>query len=133
MNEKWPTKNSSFIQGLEGDSKIQHGDEELKNQENTVVTNLELGISYKETVIDLPLHRQKEVGIKRIRRKEILSHPESLKGKYRGYGMGRIDGYSLEFKNWPIYDYLTDGRFTSFKTLNHLMFADVGAKKGNNC
>lgn len=130
MSEKWPIKNSSMPeQNMEDEFKMQHKDEESKNQENAVITNSELGISYKETIINLPLHRQKEVGIKRIRRKEILSHPDNLRGKYSGYGMGRVDGYSLEVKNWPIYDYLTDGRFTSFKTLNHQMFADVTAKR----
>jgi hypothetical protein len=37
-----------------------------------IVENLELGVRYKETIIELPEHRQKETGIKRITRRELL-------------------------------------------------------------
>ncbi len=44
-----------------------------------VVENKELGVRYREKVIELPKHRQEETGIKYIRRRELLPpFPEQL-------------------------------------------------------
>ncbi|MFA5125105.1 MAG: hypothetical protein WC473_04790 [Patescibacteria group bacterium] len=77
-----------------------------------IVENKELGISYQDTLQELPSEIQEKTGVKRIRRREVLTYPE---------GFCSDGSWTAENSLWL---FLTDGRFPSYKTWNHVMSAD---------
>ena len=62
-----------------------------KGKWSEVVKNEKLGISYREKVIQLSKYRQEETGIKKIRRREVLTYPE---GFYES-------GKKIDKRNYP--------------------------------
>jgi hypothetical protein len=79
MNEKPELKTEIPVQSTESkpvefseDSDLESLESEGKSSKMKIVENKELGVRYKETIIELPEHRQKETGINRIRRRELL-------------------------------------------------------------
>lgn len=105
MSEKYIVDESNKINRAE--QKI------LAQGENIyIVENKELGISYQDVFQELSNELQEKTGVKRIKRREVLAYPD---GFY-------FDGsWSAE---GPIWFFLTDGRFPSYKTWNHVMSAD---------
>jgi hypothetical protein len=93
---------------------------EIVEQEH-IVENSELGVSYKEKVITLPEHRRQETGISRIRRKEVIEVPANFRTE-PDHRQG--PGYSLNREFHEIYKFLTEHRYPSFETWNHVMYAD---------
>ena len=102
-----------------------------------VVENKELGVRYREKVIELPKHRQEETGIKRIRRRELLPpFPERLldeRGTHEAndpFGFsesGRVEVrqaqrvWSSDEKFDDIYKFFTNEGYPSPGTLVHTM------------
>ncbi len=62
-----------------------------KGKWSEVIENKELGIRYREKIIELPKHRQEETGIKRIRRRELL--PPFPEGLYENVSEKEEDEY----------------------------------------
>jgi hypothetical protein len=84
-----------------------------------VVENKELGVRYREKVIELPKHRQEEMGIKRIRRRELLPpFPERLI-----YSVGKNGEYNFNYCD-DINDFLTDGGYSDSANLFHTLEGD---------
>lgn len=95
-----------------------------------VVENKELGVRYREKVIELPKSRQEETGIKRIRRRELLPpFPADLYDD-SGYheielstGIRKIPQPSFLWKSGEktdsIYHFLTDDGYPSAGTAVH--------------
>lgn len=96
-----------------------------------VVENKELGVRYREKVIELPKHRQQETGIKRIRRRELLPpFPEGLCGRdkngnfYAETGERKLGSHYGERSERidKIYNFLTDEAYPSNRTINHKFY-----------
>ncbi len=84
------------------------------------VFNKELGITYREKVIELPPQYQEKTGLKQIRRRELL--PPFPDGFFRDdtvndYEFGPRFDNSKKFN--PVFEFLTDGRFPSQGILSH--------------
>ena len=101
-----------------------------------IVSNSELGVTYKEKIIELPEYRQKETGIKRIKRRELIppfpdgffiSHEEA-KNEYIGklpksWSKSMIEEeekrcseinmvyFSLKKKFDKVYEFITDKKY----------------------
>lgn len=97
-----------------------------------MVSNQEFKVTYKETITELPPHRKVEMGIKQIRRKEII---DILGGKtineiyeiFKGRSNVRYDERQrMRIELEKILHFLTEGTFPSYRTWNHAMFADTG-------
>lgn len=120
-----------------------------KSRWGKVIENKELGISYREKVIELPKHRQEETGIKRIRRRELLNYPNKDRKEEPGitypnrffYRKGpdyTPDGYKISYahdhdgylicQNEEIVKCLTDGRLPSEYVVTHKINASVNPK-----
>ncbi len=111
-------------------------------ENSPIVENRELGVSYRETVEELPLELQEQTGIKRLRRRKVLSYPdffckEGKSGYYyfdvgispssqggiasdKGVEFDREERQKLE----TIWHFFTNDRFLTYKTWNHRMSAD---------
>ena len=85
-----------------------------------VVENKELGVRYREKVIELPKHRQEETGVKRIRRREMLPpFPEGLL-------LQEVDDKNLQYWSGDeafdeVYNFFTSNGYPSEGTLVHIM------------
>lgn len=82
-------------------------DLESDPRDEQIVNNTELGISYKETIINLPPHKKELLGIDRIRRKQMLELPDDW------------------YKNDEVRNFITEGRFPSDSTWNHTLCGDL--------
>ncbi len=94
----------------------------------TIVENKELGVSYRQSYEELPLEKQEETGIKRLRKIDVLSYPDELYSNTRR-GLRNAEGFVI-YGQEPIWHFLTDGRFPSYKTWNHIMSADWANTEG---
>jgi len=111
----------------------------------------EVEVSYREKVIELPIHRQQETGIKRIRRRELISplpkdfylpaeHFDGLEvvsetfkdGKstkeYKHATRDYPPAYSFNSKFDNVYKFLTNNIYPSPSTLVHAMNWTLGAR-----
>ncbi len=99
------------------------------SQWDKFIENKELGISYREKVIELPQHRKKETGVKRIRRRELLkplpdglytpAEKNELRYNISGGEKINLPYYSGEKKFDSIYKFLTDDRYPSYGSFVH--------------
>src|SRR4030042_3625761 len=125
--------------------------ENNKITEEKIVNNAELGISYREPVVELPKYRKGQYGIKRIIRRELISPlPEGIRMPYREPGQDphlweswqrNLSGttkqkmevpeyvYSTEIKFKDIYRFITNGRFPSYGILKHKMMMQYASEK----
>ena len=87
------------------------------DEKTTSFENKELGIQYTEIIEELTPEQQESTGIKRIRRKIITKGPSDL--------------YEETYKNAEQYLFLTEGRFPSYQTWNHVLQGDAGSKSNN--
>lgn len=78
-----------------------------------IVKNQELGISYRESYEPLSKEEQKDLGIKAIRRKEVIKGPSDLFQNIHG--------------NVQVYRFLTEDLFPSYQTWNHVLQGDGGS------
>lgn len=86
-----------------------------------IVENKNLGVSYREKVIELPESRKQEVGIDRIRRREILELPI----KYSPEAVKKFYEKEKE-KAHEVFRFITDGRFPAYQTWSHEFLGDYG-------
>jgi tetratricopeptide (TPR) repeat protein len=78
--------------------------------------NSELGIKYEEVIEEMTPEQYELTGIKRIRRKVIIKGPDNL--------------YRRPQENTEAFLYLTEGRFPSYQTWNHVFTGDGGGISG---
>jgi len=99
-----------------------------KSKWGETVENKDLGVSYREKVIELPKYRQEETGIKRIKRREVLTFPEDFfepsKEIDKRYYPPNYK-FSSEFDD--VYKLLTDNIYLSPDTLAHILNLRIGA------
>jgi len=84
----------------------------------TVVENRELGVSYKETIIELPEHRREETGVVRIKRRELDTFPEGFFGRTKA-GRWMTEGWKDTIEYLPIWEFISDGKYPSAGKLGH--------------
>ncbi|MBI4087243.1 MAG: hypothetical protein HY434_00215 [Candidatus Liptonbacteria bacterium] len=102
-------------------------------ENETVFENKELGVSYKETVTELPQHRREETGVVRIKRRELLTFPEGFFGKTQKY-----EGRPVGEEGWkdpqtspesiPVWEFITDDKFPSGAKMAH--YIDIHNNSG---
>lgn len=115
---------------MEGGKRFE-GEHHPENE--TVVENKELGVSYKETVIELPQHRREETGVVRIKRRELLTFPEGFFGKTRKYEDRFVgeEGWKdpeTSPESIPVWEFITDDRFPSGAKMAH--YIDIHNNSG---
>ncbi|MFA7302686.1 MAG: hypothetical protein WC030_02985 [Candidatus Paceibacterota bacterium] len=96
-----------------------------------IVENKELGVSYRETVIELPKHRQEKYGITRIRRRELLpplptgfyTVGEYVTNKYGQFYLGDTPTFSFDNRFDPVYHFLIDGRLPAPDAWTHQLLS----------
>ncbi len=106
---------------------------EIKRQylQEEIIENKELGISYRDTDIWLPYHRQVETGIKRIRRRELLKIPNdiyiNIDKKHKGFHRFNKERilYSTDPKFDQFYLSITDGLYPTEHRATHTVSWDV--------
>ncbi|MDO8511985.1 MAG: hypothetical protein Q7S57_01830 [bacterium] len=100
-----------------------------------IVENKDLGIRYREKVIELPKHRQEETGVKRIRRREMLPpFPEGFlvpagETKEEIYQINKegealqekVPFFSAVSKFDDVYSFLTDGEYPNDSAWIHAL------------
>lgn len=104
---------------------IQKAREVEGTNENEVglIENKELGISYIETYEELSSEIQELTGLRRLKRRKILSYPKDFyEEQKRGKNIFE-KGFSVE-SHADTWRFLTDGRFPTYKTWTHVMAAD---------
>ena len=111
---------------------------DTKFEWSEIVENKELGVSYREKIIELPKHRQEETGIKIIRRRQLIQLPEGIlrsqpkTGQRVVYLEGsdwkeNLEGYDVQSEEFtPFWEYITDNRFPSESVWTHLFLGDWG-------
>lgn len=107
---------------MEGKISHPHEVSDLDNEgESLLIENNDLDIVYTEKVIELPKHRQEEMGISRIRRRTVSQIPEYFRDLFSQKDSGSNRDYE---KIRQCIEYLTEGRFPSFHTWNHTFSGD---------
>lgn len=99
-----------------------NADEEIDKEKmnGKLVENKEIGISYFETIQELPVTLQEKTGVKRLRKRKVVSFPDDFYYIDRKYG----GGFSFKSHDKERWLFLTDGRFPSYKTWTHAVGAD---------
>ena len=103
-----------------------------QSEAENIVSDPETGMSYRETIFNLPEHRAKETGITRIRRREVLTVPEAgivrdESGEIRYYRTWK----NIDYENEPLpfYKKLTDGKYPNPRLWNHTVNVNTESTK----
>jgi hypothetical protein len=111
------------------------GNEIHNGSKDNIVESKELAVSFGESVEELPMAIQEMVGISRLRRRKVISYPKFFYDQERECFEHRtkdLPGMEprtrkevlLSEKVERIWQFLTDGRFPSYKTWTHVMSGD---------
>lgn len=98
-------------------------------EEEIIVSDPETGMSYRETIINLPEHRARETGIDRIRRRELLTVPDHIKNINKE-GETSYKTADSDSRVDAFYEKLTDGKFPSARVWDHVLNADTYNEEG---
>lgn len=121
MSEKYNIPESNSLDSMEGIDPINTQTENLPDSlegkiiKTRIIENEQLGVSFEETMIELPQYRQEETGIKRIIKRSLVKSPDFFNGNSQDVG------YEYSDKTKEIWNFITDNKISQGTKLGHVV------------